>query len=62
MPHRHVSSGVEHALVGENAAGGSEIVEDGRGYGHDSVLRYCHGITDTWMAPGAPSPPTDLIA
>ena len=21
-----------------------------------------HGITDTWIAPGAPWPPTDLIA
>ena len=21
-----------------------------------------HGMTDTWMAPGAPCPPTDLMA
>ena len=25
-------------------------------------IRYFHGITDTWIAPGAPSPPTDLMA
>ena len=23
---------------------------------------HCQGSTETWMAPGAPCPPTDLIA
>lgn len=52
MAHRHVTRRIEHALVRENAARRREVLE----------YRYFHGITDTWMAPGAPSPPTDLIA
>ncbi len=52
VAHRHVPCRVEHALVCQDAAGDRELLE----------YRYFHGITDTWIAPGAPSPPTDLIA
>ena len=51
MTHRDVASRIEHALVREDPTRGREIFCD-----------YFHGITDTWIAPGAPSPPTDLIA
>ena len=51
VAHRYVTGRIEHALVGEDATRRREI-----------VTIYFHGITDTWIAPGAPSPPTDLIA
>ena len=49
-----MSRRVEYTLIREDAAGGREILQNGPSY--------LHGITDTWIAPAAPSPPTDLIA
>ena len=51
VTHRHVAGRVEDSQVRQDATGRGEIFEG-----------YFHGITDTWIAPGAPSPPTDLMA
>src|SRR5262249_32372055 len=32
MAHAHVPIGVEHALLGENAVGGNEVLQEGRVY------------------------------
>ena len=55
VAHRHVTGRIEHSLVGEDATRRGEIVAI-------YLSIYFHGITETWIAPGAPSPPTDLIA
>jgi hypothetical protein len=43
-----------------------ELIDDLRVLQHpdgvDELLVYFQGITETWMAAGAPWPPTDLIA
>ncbi len=62
MPHRHVAGGIEHPLIGEDAAGRREVLEHRAFDRAARTRRYFHGITETWMAPGAPCPPTDLIA
>ena len=60
MTHGDMAGGVKDALVRENPTRDSEILGRDGCCGH--VHAHFHGITETWIAPGAPSPPTDLIA
>ena len=47
-----MASVVDHLGVRKHAHGIHELLLQG----------HCQGITETWIAPGAPWPPTDFIA
>jgi hypothetical protein len=53
-----VSGCIEHALIRKDPTRCCKVLKDGP----SKLGPYFHGITETWIAPGAPSPPTDLIA
>ena len=53
VAHRHVTGRVKHTLISQDPARRGDV---------GALVAQAHGRTETWMAPGAPSPPTDLIA